>query len=412
MGRHDEARQLCATLEFSDPSDSGTQYVANTIEMSTTNRLSNPYLAQRRLHSSSLQTSNDNLFSFQKTVLGRNALILDLQTKRLARVKNAVSTEAEARSASENAWLGFLRAAAQCEMNPQAAIEDLSPLLKKEPKDVGLILTLVQLHVLTGRTADAIVLLGSFLEDGEAVAAPSESESNTLSGLIGCLISLYAHENRLGQAKATVAKVLSHKTQREAVASSNLPGAILMESPCSIAEADTAHATFKSALEQNSSNAAAMAGYVASSNQESQDVSSLEARLPRIEELISEVETDRVEEAGVARLERRLPTKASATKRSADGDNKAQKAKKIRRTKMPKDFDPGKKLDSERWLPLRERSNWRPKGKKKGRAAHGGMATQGGMVQEDSRPTTPSQQQKQGGGGASKQKKKKAKGGK
>jgi signal recognition particle subunit SRP72 len=48
---------------------------------------------------------------------------------------------------------------------------------------------------------------------------------------------------------------------------------------------------------------------------------------------------------------------------------------------MPKDFEEGKKMDPERWLPLRDRSSYRPKGKKgKKKAAD---LTQGGVVKEE-----------------------------
>jgi signal recognition particle subunit SRP72 len=56
-------------------------------------------------------------------------------------------------------------------------------------------------------------------------------------------------------------------------------------------------------------------------------------------------------------------------------------AKKRRRRKLPKSYDPDKRPDPERWLPLRDRSSYRPKGKKgKKRAAE---ATQGGVVRDE-----------------------------
>jgi signal recognition particle subunit SRP72 len=76
---------------------------------------------------------------------------------------------------------------------------------------------------------------------------------------------------------------------------------------------------------------------------------------------------------------------------------------------MPKDFEEGKKMDPERWLPLRDRSTYRPKGKKGKKKAM--EMTQGGMVKEEeslelaggagSLPV-----QKASGGGGNKNKKK------
>lgn len=49
----------------------------------------------------------------------------------------------------------------------------------------------------------------------------------------------------------------------------------------------------------------------------------------------------------------------------------------MRKSRLPKDYEQGKAPDPERWLPLRDRSTYRPKGKK-GRAK--AALTQGGVV--------------------------------
>lgn len=49
----------------------------------------------------------------------------------------------------------------------------------------------------------------------------------------------------------------------------------------------------------------------------------------------------------------------------------------MRKSRLPKDYEQGKAPDPERWLPLRDRSTYRPRGKK-GRAK--AALTQGGVV--------------------------------
>lgn len=46
---------------------------------------------------------------------------------------------------------------------------------------------------------------------------------------------------------------------------------------------------------------------------------------------------------------------------SAKKDDIAKKAKKKRKIRLPKRYDPKVKPDPERWLPKRERSTYRPK---------------------------------------------------
>ena len=68
-----------------------------------------------------------------------------------------------------------------------------------------------------------------------------------------------------------------------------------------------------------------------------------------------------------------------------------------------REHDPAKKADPERWLPIRDRSSYRPKGKKgKQRAA---ALTQGGPVSEKVETESPAQQ-KTSGSNAKKTKKK------
>jgi signal recognition particle subunit SRP72 len=74
---------------------------------------------------------------------------------------------------------------------------------------------------------------------------------------------------------------------------------------------------------------------------------------------------------------------------------------------MPKEYVDGKKMDPERWLPMRDRSYYRPRGRKGKKKLEG--LTQGGVVAEE-KGSTPVQEKKtakdQGKG------KKKGKGGK
>lgn len=54
----------------------------------------------------------------------------------------------------------------------------------------------------------------------------------------------------------------------------------------------------------------------------------------------------------------------------------------MRKSRLPKDYDPAKTPDPERWLPLKDRSSYRPKGKKGRQKA--AEKTQGGVGGEKS----------------------------
>ena len=81
------------------------------------------------------------------------------------------------------------------------------------------------------------------------------------------------------------------------------------------------------------------------------------------------------------------------------------KPRKLHKSRIPKDFDPNKKPDPERWLPLRDRSYYKPKGKKGKKKAEG--LTQGGVVEDDKKKDATPVVQQQGGGAKKKAKKRK-----
>lgn len=165
---------------------------------------------------------------------------------------------------------------------------------------------------------------------------------------------------------------------------------------------------FGSLLQSDPSDKISSAGLVAAyATIDSSKISSHVDTLPSIESLISGVNVDDLEAAGVAQAPK---------KRGAEEISKAARPTKIRKKKprLPKDYDPSKKVDPERWLPMRDRSYYKPKGKKDKRRA--AAATQGGPVEESMElagggkldVVKIDQMKKQGGsGGANKKKKKK-----
>ena len=359
----------------------------------------------------------DTPFRFQQSSLKRNSLSLDLQANKFGSVKKAsqvlAAETSSPRELSNIARLGVIRAAAEAKSKAgKLAIKEMLPLLERRPRDIGLILTIIQLYALTNNVSTATTLLESFLARLEQSSLQTDRDARFTAGLVATLVSMYARQNRITHTKAEVAKASMHWRRRPKhweypIALLKTAGAVLLESPTE-SDIEAARMAFGTVHEQDEDDAQAKAGLLASSEEiASSDVKSAHG-LPPVNKLIGGIDVAALEEAGVARTGPQMA--AAGIKRPAETVPKPSKPKKIRKSRLPKDYDPEKKPDPERWLPLRERSNWRPKGKKKGKGGAGGMATQGGIASEESRPATPSQQQKPTM--ASKQKKKKGKGGK
>lgn len=148
----------------------------------------------------------------------------------------------------------------------------------------------------------------------------------------------------------------------------------------------TAGEIFTLLREQDANDRIAIAGYVASyATSDLKKVSPDLEKLSSISRLTHGIDASALESAGIPSLPQ-TPNNASqqSKKRAAPAGQtqpEVKKAKKIRDSRKPKDFDENKKMDPERWLPLRDRSSYKPKGKKgKKKAAD---LTQGGVVKEE-----------------------------
>ncbi|ESX00788.1 hypothetical protein KL918_004405 [Ogataea parapolymorpha] len=94
-----------------------------------------------------------------------------------------------------------------------------------------------------------------------------------------------------------------------------------------------------------------------------------ETSLGNVDPLILEVDTDSLLEQGL----QPLISKTSTTKTSK-GITRVEKRKRNKPKKLPKDLS--KKLDEERWLPMKDRSYYKPKKGKKGKDTQGGLVDQ------------------------------------
>jgi signal recognition particle subunit SRP72 len=263
----------------------------------------------------------------------------------------------------------------------------------------------VQLYVSSGNTTSAITAMERSLRSLEE----SNESIRFNPGLLSVLVSLYQLEGRTVQIRTALAQAAAYwRTQPEP------PASLLRAAAASLLHSEkrsdlaTAGELFRGLQQQDANDRVAVAGYVAS--QATLDYAQIESQLgqlPAVSDLITDVDVSALESAGIAPSASSAAAAAAAfagarkrTAASADGANK-----RVRKSRLPKDFDPAKKPDPERWLPVRDRSSYRPKGKKgKQRAA---ALTQGGPVNEKAEESAPQQQQKPAGGSSNAKKNKK-----
>lgn len=340
-------------------------------------------------------TANDRLFDYQASVLRRNKYIIELQAEKFSGVEkttaNILDKETSSSSSADKASLGVLHAGARARLQTgKEALRRILPLLETRPDDVGLLLTIVQLYVQTKNPGPALGLLEAFFKRLEAATKPDHADVRFAPGLVALAVSLYRLQGRHGAIRTVLAKAAAHweKGPDESSTTSS-SGSLLREAgiellrshnPSDLAIAGKAFERLTAAAsDEGRVDRAATAGLVASFA--TSDFAKVKPHLDSLtpaDRLVAGVDVAALLQGGVASLP--TPATTTSTKRPRDDDTAGRPAKKAkkRRTRLPKDYDPSKKPDPERWLPLRDRSSYRPKGRKgRKRAAE---ATQGGVV--------------------------------
>ncbi|EAW10468.1 signal recognition particle subunit SRP72 [Aspergillus clavatus NRRL 1] len=416
QGKSEEAESVLKEISVKDISEFSTRKIAQHNITLVRDTAANPYVLYKALHETPDSTDSDKLFDYQNNVMMGNSHAADLLVQKydgIIRSASKVLSKApypstEARTNLISVYSAAAHAQGQTGLK---ALKSTLPVLERRPKDVGLVLTAVQLYVSAGNTTSAISTLEKLLQNLDESISEQEQDVRFNPGLLTVLISLYKLEGRKVQIRSELAKAAKHWRNRAEASQPLLrdAGASLLHSS-DPADLTLSGDIFKDLYQKNTNDRFAVAGYVAS--QATLDYAKIESQLntlPAVEDLIADVDIAALEQAGVspssATAAAAAAAIAGARKRPSGGDQ-ARAAKRVRKSRLPKEYDPSKTPDPERWLPLRDRSTYRPKGRKgKQRAAE---RTQGGVVNEkaEAATATPVQQQKSGGGAGAKKKKK------
>lgn len=381
---------------FSIP-DLSTRQIAQINKLALESKPSNPFLSHRIFESAPSLPKTDKLFQFQADQIKQNGLTLDLLVLKSSGVISSTSKILSSTSPTTSSHVNRLAvinaaAHAQSELG-KLGLKKILPLLEKRPKDIGLILTIVQLYILTQNPGSATTVLETLLQ--RLSEPPFEDKDQDIlhsPGLIATLISLYSAQNRHSQIKSTLAKAASYWRHKSKPPVSLLQAAGLSlltssSSASSSPEVSTLAIEIFSALHAaDPSSRIALAGFVAAKTSSIPPSTAFTPpqpetdKLTTVPRLIAGIDVDDLEASGVpfpAPPATSLSSSTKAGKKRALDEAAKPTGKRVRKSRLPKDHEQGKAPDPERWLPLRDRSTYRPKGKK-GRAKAAFM--QGGVV--------------------------------
>nr|KMM64092.1 hypothetical protein CPAG_00444 [Coccidioides posadasii RMSCC 3488] len=416
QGKLEGVESLLEEINISEISEMSTKQIAQNNLILATHRDSNPYLQHKSFHETPQPADSDRLFRYQSGTLKQNSNTIELLVHKydgVARSTSKVLSQQRSATLSKdvNSLSIFNVAAHTQNKGGRASIKQTLSLLEKRPQDVGLVLLATQLYIGEGNVSSAVSVLESFLKRLDESISESDQEVRYNPGLISVLVAIYKLQGRKRQVNIELAKAATYWRQRPR---HEQPLSLLRAAASSLLQSHdssnlrTAAEIFDAVHSIEPTDRIATAGYVASHAAFSPSkIQNETTTLTPIQDLISGVDVATLEAAGIPPI--CTETITASRKRKATEDKQKQaapKKKRIRRSRLPKDYDPEKKPDPERWLPLRDRSTYRPKGKKgKQRAAD---RTQGGIVnekgEESAAPTAGVVQQKSQGGGAKKKK--------
>lgn len=422
LGKVEEAQKLAQRIDLISIPDASTRHIAQVNTQIAVPDQSNPYIIQRLVAKDIESLKPDYPFNFQSSVLQQNRHAANLQSLKYDGTADSTAATIAKQPAPTldptcNSLSAVNAAAHAKNQTGKDALKLILPILERRPDDIGLLLTIVQLYVVTSNASSAINLLEKFLSRLEQSSTAKDLDIRFAPGLVGTSVSLYNSQGRRDDIQGELSKAALHWRRRMKDESPNAgvlgllrsAGASLLDST-NADHRSLASEVFQDLHSLDANDRYANAGLAAASPDSS---STPQIDRQSISKLTSALDTDALENAGIAQPPH-APT-VITRKRPAEADTKPKKAKKIKASRMPKDFDPNKKLDPERWLPLRDRSYYRPKGKKG--KARANLLSQGAAPAGDSdgsRPGTPGGQVVQGkqggGGGGGANKKKKGKG--
>ncbi|KAJ5833021.1 hypothetical protein N7474_001332 [Penicillium riverlandense] len=422
QGKTEEAESVLQEIAVDNVSELSTKRIAQNNIVLARQTTVNPYILYKALHDTPDAINNDRPFEFQNNILVGNSHAADLLVQKydgmIRSTAKTLSRSPYPSTAAITNLLSVYNAAAHAQGQTGApALKQILSLLERRPKDLGLLLTVVQLYVSAGNTTSAIAVMERSLHSLEDSIAEADQEARFNPGLLSVLVSLYQLEGRKVQIRSALAQAATYWRSKP-----EPPVSLLRAAAASLlhsedrADLATAGDLFHSLHKQDPSDRVAIAGYVAS--QATLDYSQVESqldRLPAVADLIGDIDVSTLESAGIAPSASSAAAAAAAfagARKRAAADKEGRASKRVRKSRLPKDYDPAKKPDPERWLPLRDRSSYRPKGRKgKQRAAE---RTQGGVVSEKAEDLSAAAAAKPsagggGGGGNSKKNKKKGK---
>ncbi|KAF5104955.1 hypothetical protein DV451_000116 [Geotrichum candidum] len=368
-GKDQEAQQILNSIDVKEL-DPVLRYIVNTnrliIDQDTNQQLSNPNLGLRAIEAGSdYNKIVPKLVFSQVQIVNNNKFNLELKAGK--DVKNLLKSQ-QKKSIGASKSLEITTVFTDIEELPVSnQVKLLSKHFQKSPIDSRLAFSLAQLYTNQGDYNLAAATLFTHVKVLE-VSDPSMAYS---PGYVAALTSLFKKSKKFYNAVDYFEKAVNYHSTFE---SNTDISDLIKEASLTLAGFDRETEQIKNYLEaqyeKNPNDITLITSLFAlGDDQVNKKYDSQKNKLNSVSSLISGVDADSLEKLGIAPL----------LKKPSANQYKVTKKSKTRKARLPKDYDPAKTPDPERWMPKRDRSTWKPKKKER---RNNKNVTQGGQVDE------------------------------
>ncbi|KAI9022255.1 hypothetical protein CLU79DRAFT_751852 [Phycomyces nitens] len=371
QGRTEEAKELYESVLNSKATDAGVTAIVsnNVVAMQETKDL---FDAAKKLKVATSKEAEAKLKRYQKRVIAMNESLLQLYMNKHAACRDSAQRLIAKYPDSDTLYL-ILAAATYHQSKGEKAVEELKKYAEKKPESLAIRFATIQLQLLQSQPADALSTLESYLK----VIDEKDQKGFYQPGVVALLVWLYEQTNQSEKAMETLDKASSLWKS---------DSSFLKSAPASIIKQTAA---FKLKTGRYSEAASDYEQLVKADPTDSQAIAGLISAYAEVDPAKAEQYGDALpaismHHIDVDTLERIVPgVKRGYVKKDPKSTHvKKVKPKKKRQPLLPKNCDLSRTPDPERWLPKRERSTYRAKGKNKKAALRGpqGSAVEGGGI--------------------------------
>ncbi|KAI9495305.1 hypothetical protein BDB00DRAFT_814071 [Zychaea mexicana] len=390
QGRVKDAMEIYQSVIDSGVSDASVKAIVNN-NVVAIHQKKDLQDAAKKLKTATGKEVDARLKRYQKRVISMNESLLQLYTNKYDACRDSAQRLIQKYPENETLYL-VLAAATYQQHKAEAAVDELKKYAEKNPKSLALRFATIQVQLLQSRPAAALATLQSYLS---VIDDEKNKKEYYQPAVIALLVWLYEQTGQSDKAMETLDQASAYWKKDKAFVS-QAPSTSIMKQTAAFklqtGRYSEAVSDFEALVKADPTDAQAIAGLISAY---------IEVDPTKAEQYGNALPAIALDHLDIPALERSVPgvKRGYVKKYTSDSPRKTvkPKTKKKRKPLLPKNCNENSTPDPERWLPARERSTYRAKGKNKKAA---GKGPQGSYVAGGGIGTTGSANI--GGGGSAK----------